>query len=114
MLDKGKWTGEQLAENYSYLVGKWGEWEIIGAGMGGLSIKYVDIRAALFSGLAITFVTLTVVSLVLSIVLGKIVFPMLSKLYTNNNNEMVDMATLKSASQIDEIVSTKKSKKEWF
>ena len=112
LLDADKYGGEQIQENYAMLVEKWGEWEIIGAGSAGLVIRYVDVGNALFSGLMVTFCTLTIISLVCAIVFGKIVFPMLEKYYTNNNEEMVDLATLKSASQIDEM--SKKSRKEWF
>ena len=110
MLDKDTHTGVELAQNYEYLVNKWGEWEIIGTGSAGLSVRYVDVGNALFSGLMITFSTLTIVSLCAAFVFGKIMFPLLAKHFKNNNDEMVDMATLKSASQIDQM----SKKKEWF
>lgn len=109
LLDKDLYTAEQLAENYQNLTAKWGEWEIIGAGNAGLVIRYVDIGNALFSGLMITYSVLTGVSFMFAILFGKLIFPMLSKHFKNSNEEMVDMATLKSASQIDRL-----SKKEWF
>ena len=109
LLDKNVYGKEQLAVNYQKLVEKWGEWEIVGAGNAGLVIRYVNIGNALFSGLMITFSVFTVASFVLAILLGKIVFPLLSKHFANMNEEMVDMATLRSASQIDKL-----SKKEWF
>lgn len=109
LLDKNVYGKEQLAVNYQKLVEKWGEWEIVGAGNAGLVIRYVNIGNALFSGLMITFSVFTVTSFVLAILLGKIVFPLLSKHFANMNEEMVDMATLRSASQIDKL-----SKKEWF
>lgn len=112
LLDKDVYTGEQIAENYKMLVEKWGEWEIVGENTAGLVIRYVDIRNALFSGLMVTYLILTLVSLLLSIALGKIVFPQLVKLYSNNNDEMVNLATLKSAQKIDEITS--QTGKEWF
>lgn len=111
LLDKEKYNETELVENYKFLVDKWGEWEIIGAGSAGLVIRYVDVANALFSGLMITFTTLTVIFLALAILFGKIIFPLLSSYYKNSNEQMVDLATLKSASQIDEI---SKSKKEWF
>lgn len=102
-----------MAENYNFLVDKWGEWEIIGGGAG-LNIRYVDVGHAFFSGLMITYTTLTIICLCLSILFGKLVFPLMSKMYKNANDEMVDMATLTSASKIDEM--SKKPKKEggWF
>lgn len=112
LLDGDVYTAEQVQENYRYLVEKWGEWEIIGEGQAGLVVRYVDVRNAMFSGLMITFLTLTMVTLCLAVIFGKIVFPQLSKKYNEHNEEMVSLATLKSASQIDEL--TKTSKKEWF
>ena len=114
LLDKDIYTGEQIEENYAYLVQKWGEWEIVGAGTSGLVIRYVDVRNALFSGLMITYTDFTIVSLALSVILGKVLFPQLSKLYSDNNSEMVDVATLKSAAKIDEMTNNKNSEKEWF
>lgn len=97
------------------LVDKWGEWEIIGEDSAGLVVRYVNIGNALFSGLMRVYTVLTVISLCVAVVLGKIVFPSLAKLYKNNNEEMVDLATLKSAQQIDNIVKKTKDKgKEWF
>lgn len=112
LLDGDVYTAEQVQENYRYLVEKWGEWEIIGEGKAGLVVRYVDVRNAMFSGLMIMFLTLTMITLCLAIVFGKIVFPLLSKKYKEHNEEMVDVATLKSATQINEL--TKASKKEWF
>lgn len=109
LLDKEAWSGEELQSNYSYLVDKWGEWEIVGAGSAGLVVRYVDVGNAMFSGLMMLYSTLCIISLSVAIVLGKIVFPLLSKHYQDNNDEMVDMATLRSAAQIDAM-----SGKEWF
>ena len=111
LLDKSIYNDEQIAENYKKLIEKWGEWEIIGAGSAGLVIRYVDIRNALFSGLMITYTILCAVFFVLSIVIGKVLFPQLAKSLTDNNNELVDITTLKNAQKIDEMT---KNKKEWF
>jgi hypothetical protein len=109
LLDKDTHSGIEVTQNYAYLVNKWGEWQIVDGGAG-ISIKYIDIGNAMFSGLMITFSTLTLITLVAAIVLGKIMFPLLAKHYKNCNEEMVDMATLTSASQINEI----SKRKEWF
>lgn len=93
------------------LIQKWGEWEIVGENSAGLVIRYVNIGNALFSGLMITFTILTIVFLVLAIILGKILFPQLAKMYTNMNEEMVDVATLKTAQKVDDAIE---NKKEWF
>lgn len=113
LLDKDKYTGEEIAEHYAYLVEKWGEWEIVGANNAGLVIRYVDVRNAMFSGLMVTFTVLTIVSIAVNFILTKVVFPQLIKMYTKNNDELVDVATLKSAAKIDEIVKNKETK-EWF
>ena len=109
MLNADKYSGEQIEENYKYLIDKWGEWEMIGADSSGLVIRYVNIGNALFSGLMMIHATFMFISFVLSIVLGKVIFPLLAKHFTNINEEMVDIATLQSASKIDKI-----SRKEWF
>ena len=109
LLDKKKYSGTEILQNYQYLIDKWGEWELIGEGNAGLVIRYVNIGNALFSGLMITFSTLSIVFLSSAIIFGKIVFPCLEKHYNSSNESLVDMATLKSAAQIDEL-----SKKEWF
>jgi hypothetical protein len=104
------YTGIELEANYQQLVEKWGEWNL-GRGGGAFSVRYIDVGNALFSGLMITFTTLSIVSFTIAIVFGKIIFPLLAKYFKGNNEEMVDMATLKSAAQIDKISN---SKKEWF
>ena len=109
LLDKEKYSGEEIQRNYVFLIAKWGEWEIIGAESAGLVIRYVNIGNALFSGLMMLHATLSFVMFMISVIFGKIVFPLLSKHYKNTNEEMVDLATLQSASQIDKL-----SKKEWF
>lgn len=114
MLDKENYTAIQLEQNYKLLVEKWGEWEIINAGSAGLVIRYVDVGNALFSGLMFTYCTLAIISFCIAIAVGKIMFPLLVKYFTNNNAEMVDMATLKSASQIAQMSKSKKKKEEWF
>jgi hypothetical protein len=104
-LDSSTYNKEELVANYNQLADKWGEWELIG-----ISVRYIDIGNALFSGLMVTFCTLMFVSFGLAFLLGKIIFPTLRKYYENNNDEMVDLATLKSATQIDEL----SKRKEWF
>ena len=112
LLDKDVWSGDELRANYIALVEKWGEWEIINESGAGIVVRYVDVGNALFSGLAITFATCTFIALLCAIVLGKIVFPLLATHYQNINNELVDLTTLHTATQIDNM--TKQNKKEWF
>nr|DAO43946.1 MAG TPA: hypothetical protein [Caudoviricetes sp.] len=113
LLDKDVYSGEQIEANYAALIEKWGEWEIIGENNSGFVVRYVDVRAALFSGLMITYMVLSIVCLCLAIIIGKILFPRLAKMYTDSNSEMVDIATLKTMSQVEEMTG-KKSQKEWF
>lgn len=110
-MDRQKYSGTEIQENYQYLINKWGEWEFAGDGTASIVIRYVNISNALFSGLMMTFCSLSIASLLIAVVCGKIIFPALKKHFTGSNDEMVDLATLKSAQQIDDI---SKSKKEWF
>ena len=113
LLDKKVYSGEELRENYLSLVEKWGEWEIIGEGSAGFVVRYVNIGNAMFSGLMMTYFILASISFVVAVVFGKIVFPLLKKHYDDTNSELVDVAALKSAAQIDEMVKSKK-KEGWF
>ena len=111
LLDKQNLTGEQIEQNYQHLVEKWGEWVIVGGPGGAFTIKFVDIRNAFFSGLMITFLILSIVSIVLSFILGKIIFPKLSQYYADNNQNMVNIATLQTHA---EVTKNKKNKEDWF
>lgn len=111
MLDKKTLTGEELQENYAYLIEKYGEWTIVGKNAGVFSIQFIDIRRAFFSGVMITYLILSIVCLFLAVTLGKILFPKLSVYYSNNNQDMVNIATLQTNA---EIIKKKKSQEEWF
>lgn len=111
MLDKEVYTGEELSSNYQYLVEKWGEWVIIGKNAGMFSVQFVDIRRAFFSGLMITYITLAVVCLMIAILVGKVLFPKLSQLYSDNNQDMVNMATLQTNAEIQK---RRNKEEEWF
>lgn len=110
LLDKDKYSRDEIRKNYSYLVEKWGEMELMDAGMGGIAIKYVNIKNAVFSGMAITYGILAAVFLVLSVVVGRVLLPFLSKMYDRQNKELVDLTSLQSAAKIDKISKNK----EWF
>lgn len=112
LLDKDTHTGEQIAENYKYLVEKWGEWSIVFQEGSAFNIRFIDIKSAFFSGLMITYMILAVVSLCLCIILGKVLFPKLAQYFSENNQDMVNMATLQTNAEIQR----KKNKKEeeWF
>lgn len=115
LLDKDVYTGEELSANYQYLIEKYGEWIIIGKNAGTFSVQFVDIRAAFFSGLMITYITLAVICFAISIILGKILFPKLAQYYSDNNQDMVNMATLQTNAEIQKQKNKKKDKEEdWF
>ena len=111
MLDKKTLTGEELQANYAYLVEKYGEWTIVGKNAGVFSIQFIDIRRAFFSGVMMIYLILSIVCLFLAVILGKILFPKLSAYYNNNNQDMVNIATLQTNA---EIIKKKKSQEEWF
>ena len=113
LLDKDSLTGDQIQQNYGYLVDKWGEWTIIGENGGLFSIQFVNIQNAFFSGLMATFLTLGIVCLSISIIGGKIVFPKLAQYYTDNNQSMVDIATLQTHAEVTKN-KKKESKEDWF
>ena len=111
LLDKEKYTGIELETNYNMLKEKWGEWTIFGDEAAGMSIRYINVAKALFSGLMKTFTTLTLVFFLAAIIIGKIILPNLCKMYTDGNEQLVDLATLKTMEQVKEL---KEKKKEWF
>lgn len=110
LLDEDKYTGKEIQTHYAELVARWGEWEIVGEGSAGLVVRYVDIGNALFSNMMVTYGVFAIISLCIAFIFGKIIFPVLAKHFQETNAEMVDVATLQSASKIE-----KMSKKEgWF
>ena len=115
LLDKDVYTGQELSANYQYLIEKYGEWIIIGENAGTFSVQFVDIRAAFFSGLMITYIILAIVCLAIAIIVGKIVLPKMAQYYTDNNQDMVNMATLQTNAEIQKQKNKKKDKEEeWF
>lgn len=116
-LDKEIYTAAEIRQNYTDLAQRWGEWEIVGEENSVFTIRYINVANAMFSGVMKTFFALTIVALIVAILFGKIVFPALKKMHTINNEELVDLATLKSATQIDQLTAqtnSRKSGKEWF
>lgn len=113
LLDKDVHTGEELSRNYQYLVEKYGEWVVIGKNAGVFSVQFIDIRKAFFSGLMITYIVLSVVCLLIAIIVGKLLLPKLSQYYSENNQDMVNMATLQTNAEIQKR-KKKFSNEEWF
>lgn len=114
MLDKNTHTGQELEDNYAYLVGKYGEWNIVGQSSSVFSVSFVNIKAAFFSGLMITFLILAIVCLVIAIVVGKVLFPKLAQYYTDNNQDMANVATLRTNEEVMKMKQKEKEDKEWF
>lgn len=94
LLETKKYNGEQLQENYYYLIDKYGEW-VIGSGSSGFTITFVNIGKALFSGLMITNCILSVVFFVSAYVLGKWLLPKISAQILIDNQDMVNLTVLK-------------------
>lgn len=100
LLDSKRFTGEELQANYVYLVAKYGEW-LIGNGGAGFQITFVNIGHALFSGLMITSLVLCVFFLAGAYILGKWVLPKLAEQILIDNQDMVNLATLKGIKKDD-------------
>lgn len=95
LLDNQKWSGEQLEENYAYLIDKYGEW-IIGNGGNGFVITFVNIGRAVFGGVMIANMVLAVIFLVSAYVLGKWLLPKLSAQILIDNQDMVNLTILQN------------------
>lgn len=95
-LDSKKYSGEQLSQNYQYLIDKYGEW-VIGNGSTGFQITFVNIGHALFSGLMIANCVFFVVFLLSAYILGKWALPKISAQILIDNQDMVNLVVLKGA-----------------
>jgi hypothetical protein len=94
LLDKGKYTGEELSQNYQYLIEKYGEWNI-GYGGSGFTVTFVNIKNALFSGIMKSSIILSAISFVLAFVCGKWLCPTISQYIKDENQDMVNLTVLK-------------------
>lgn len=93
LLNSKKYTGEQLQENYAYLIEKYGEW-MIGNGGAGFTISFVNIGHALFSAMAIFNLTMAVIFFICAFLLGKWTLPKLQKSLEQDNQDMVNLTIL--------------------
>lgn len=115
LLDKDVYTRQEIAENYRYLVEKWGEWTVIGHDGSAFEVSFINIGAALFSGLMKTYLILTIISFSTAIIVGKVLFPKLSTYYKDHNQDIVNLATLETQAEVKKIAKKNKDKeKEWF
>ena len=103
LLDKDTYNRVEIAENYNNLKEKWGEWNVIGGDGTINEVKFINIKKAMFGGLMIAHLTFAVLSLFLALFLGKLLFPKLSLLYSDNNQDMVNLATLDTQAEIKKI-----------
>jgi hypothetical protein len=95
LLESDNYTGEQLQTNYNYLIEKYGEWTI-GTGSNGFQITFVNVGEALFSGVMIVNIVLSVIFFVSAYVLGKWLLPKISAQILLDNQDMVNMTILKT------------------
>jgi len=93
LLDSQKFNGEQLQNNYAYLVEKYGEW-VIGSGGNGFTLVFINIKNAMFSGFAILNGIMFVVFLLSAFVLGKWLLPYWVKKIEQENQDMVNISIL--------------------
>lgn len=94
LLDDKVYTGAELQANYTHLIEKYGEW-IIGTGGTGFTIKFINIGKALFSGIMITNVVLSVLFFFSAYILGKWFLPKISAQILIDNQDMVNLTILK-------------------
>lgn len=95
LLESDNYTGEQLQTNYNHLIEKYGEWTI-GTGSNGFQITFVNVGEALFSGVMIVNIVLSVIFFVSAYVLGKWLLPKISAQILLDNQDMVNMTILKT------------------
>lgn len=96
LLDNNKYTGEQLEQNYNYLIKKYGEWTI-GSGGAGFTIKFIDIKQVAFSGFVIFTFIMAIFFLLTAFVLGKWILPKLADQVERDNQDMVNRTILKQS-----------------
>ena len=96
LLNSKTLTGEELKANYDMLIDKYGEWHI-GNGGAGFSIEFIDITNAIFSGVAITCFSLSIICFASSYVFGKWLLPILAKQIDENNQNAVNLTVIKMA-----------------
>ncbi len=92
-LNKDKYNGVELEQNYAYLVEKYGE-ITIGGSKGGFAITFVNVKRALFSGMGILCFEMAIVFFALAFILAKWLLPKWSKSIIENNQDMVNMKVL--------------------
>ena len=100
LLNSKKYTGEQLQENYNYLINKYGEWTI-GNGGADFQVKFVNIGRAAFGGIMIANFLFCGLSILLAYLLGKWVLPKLAERLKQETEDTIDLKIL----EIDEKIN---------
>lgn len=93
LLDSKVYNGEQLAENYAYLVNKYGEW-VIGNSNGGFVITFVNIKRAVFNGLMVVELIMSFTCLINAYLWGKWLLPFFAKSLEKKGQDTVNMLIL--------------------
>jgi len=93
MLDSKVYNDTEIAENYQYLIDKYGEW-VIGTGTSGFTIHFVNFKKAIFSGAILSMAIASVVLAVCGCLFGKWILPMIKKKLENENQDMVNLTIL--------------------
>ena len=108
-LDAEIYNSAEITEHYADLVNVWGE--ITLTEVSGMHLKFINIKKAFMNGTSTAFFITSILFFVLSLSLGKIILPYLAKMYKNSNEQMTDLAILKTQNMLTE---KKEKKKEWF
>jgi len=93
LLDSKTYNDTEIAEHYSTLCDKYGEW-VIGQGTNGFTIHFIDFKGALFSGLIVAMVVLGCVFFVGAFLIGKWILPMMVNKLEQENQDMVNLTIL--------------------
>lgn len=96
LLDDKVYTGEQLEQNYAFLVEKYGELGI-GNGGAGFTIRFINIGKALFSAAFIFYLTMAIFFVVGAFILGKWVLPKIANHIETTNQDMVNITVLRNS-----------------
>ena len=98
LLNSRKYTGEELRANFEYLSEKYGEWTI-GSGGAGFQLTFINVRNAVFGGLAIFTGISAFICFVGAFLFGKWLFPFFAKKITQENQDMANLTVLEMADE---------------
>ena len=90
LLNNKKFTGDELRANYLYLIDKYGEW-VIGSGSTGFTLTFINVKSAIFGGLAVATGIGAIVCFIGAFLLGKWILPALAEKYTQDNQDLANL-----------------------